>query len=351
MADIKLIEVDGVEYNINDATARTKIGDLSALETEAKGSLVEAINEAARSGGSSPVQYIESLDESNLTNLRDLETGTYVMYGYFRPHSGSSNILTFDNLQVNVVKKTAGSHVLVFSTLNSMVNFLEILVDESAESGFTYSRTDISMLDLFGLIAKVGTLDDLTTTEKTSLVGAINEVAEKLFIVEVYASTMTASHSASEIIEAANEGKLVYGKDVEQVVLTTMIPYTGFDPSNGDNMAMFSTGVSVDERYGISERYFWVSEDKKVTTEYIDIIPAHTKGNIAVGQVLAVKTVDEANRPTEWEAVDLPSGGGSSLPTGGTAGQVLTMGEDGTAVWADPPAGGGSVPSAEGVEF
>lgn len=48
------------------------------------------------------------------------------------------------------------------------------------------------------------------------------------------------------------------------------------------------------------------------------------------------------------------AGGGSSLPTGGTAGQVLTMGADG-AYWADPPEGGGggtlSVPSAQGVLF
>lgn len=43
--------------------------------------------------------------------------------------------------------------------------------------------------------------------------------------------------------------------------------------------------------------------------------------------------------------------GNSSLPSGGTAGQVLTMGEDGKAVWADAPTGGGSIPSAEGVEF
>lgn len=39
-------------------------------------------------------------------------------------------------------------------------------------------------------------------------------------------------------------------------------------------------------------------------------------------------------------------GSGSSLPTGGTAGQVLTIGSDGSPVWADPVA-----TSAEGVEF
>lgn len=39
-------------------------------------------------------------------------------------------------------------------------------------------------------------------------------------------------------------------------------------------------------------------------------------------------------------------GSGSSLPTGGTSGQVLTIGSDGSPVWADPVA-----TSAEGVLF
>lgn len=101
------------------------------------------------------IPYIESLDEANLVNLRDLETGSYVMYGYFIPYSGSSNILTFDNLLVNVVKKTAGTHVLVFSTLNSVVDFLEILVDETAEKGFTYTRTSLNLLEMNALLQSI----------------------------------------------------------------------------------------------------------------------------------------------------------------------------------------------------
>lgn len=131
----------------------------------------------AGEGGSGPIPLIESLDSSNLKNLRDLDTGTYVLYGYFQPYAGAPNTLTFENQQINVARKSAGSHVLVFSTLNSVVTFLEILVDSTAASGFTYSRTNISMLDLHALIAKVGDLEGLNTTEKTDLVAAINEVA------------------------------------------------------------------------------------------------------------------------------------------------------------------------------
>lgn len=179
MADIKNIQVDGVDYAIKDESARNSIGDLSQLATEAKGDLVSALNElsAGAGSGSGPIQRIESLDESNLLNLRDLETGSYVLYGYFRPFPGASNYLPFDNLLVNVYHVDEGSHLFEFSTANSEVNFIEILVDASAEGGHTYSRTAINMLELSGLIGKLGNLNDLTTTEKGTVVGAINEVA------------------------------------------------------------------------------------------------------------------------------------------------------------------------------
>lgn len=179
MADIKSIQVDGIDYAIKDESARSNIGDLSQLATEAKGDLVSALNElSANAGsGSSPIQRVESLDESNLKNLRDLTTGSYVLYGYFRPYAGASNYLPFDNLLVNVYHVDEGSHLFEFSTANSEVNFIEILVDASAEGGHTYSRTAISMLELNGLIGKLGNLNELATTEKGSVVAAINEVA------------------------------------------------------------------------------------------------------------------------------------------------------------------------------
>ena len=179
MADIKSIQVDGIDYAIKDESARSNIGDLSQLATEAKGDLVSALNElSANAGsGSSPIQRVESLDESNLKNLRDLTTGSYVLYGYFRPYAGASNYLPFDNLLVNVYHVDEGSHLFEFSTANSEVNFIEILVDDTAEGGHTYSRTAINMLELNGLIGKLGNLNELATTEKGSVVAAINEVA------------------------------------------------------------------------------------------------------------------------------------------------------------------------------
>lgn len=65
------------------------------------------------------------------------------------------------------------------------------------------------------------------------------------------------------------------------------------------------------------------------------------------------KGVDYWTAADKQEIID-ELGGGSSLPTGGTVGQVLTMGENG-AYWADAPQGGGGsggdIPSAAGVMF
>ncbi len=347
MADIKTIEVDGVEYNINDATARSSIGDLSALETEAKGDLVAAINEAASSGGSSPVQYVESLDESNLTNLRDLETGTYVMYGYFRPYAGASTVLTFDNLQVNVVRKTAGTHVLVFSTLNSIVNFLEILVDDTASGGFTYNRTDISMMDLFGLIAKVGTLDNLTTTEKTSLVAAINEVKagaggggsaeipyfdlEAMGLPVYDMDNITYPNSAiardvdlTDIIAALERGPIRVSFPISMSGATvTHIADTNYSNFVGNNIHVAQAVTNIGgEMYNI----------------HLQLQPDNSSMYLSI-----LKFYPNAESGT----------GGTDLPayTEADYGKVLSATADGL-VWVEQSGGsGGSVPSAEGVEF
>lgn len=118
-------------------------------------------------GGSAGIVRIESLDTStpeNLVQLRDLDTGVYMLYGYFSPYVGSDTTMTFDNALVSISRKDAGTHLMCFTALNCKVNFLEILVDESAPGGHTCTRTDIKLLDLHGLIARVEALEAATTT-------------------------------------------------------------------------------------------------------------------------------------------------------------------------------------------
>lgn len=133
--------------------------------------LVDAVKALENSGStgttSSPIKYVESTDTSNLLNLRDFESGTYVLYGKFHPFSGSTASISFSNaLLVNIITKTAGTHVQVFYPVNNCVQFLSITDD-------SYERTNIYLNDL---LTAVGTLSNLTTTDKTSLVSAINEL-------------------------------------------------------------------------------------------------------------------------------------------------------------------------------
>ncbi len=124
-----------------------------------------------------PIQYIESPDSANPVFVRDLDSGLYIFYGKFRPFNGSSTGLNFsDRMLVNIVKKTAGSHVQIFYPVNNVVQFLTIMADADAPGGHTYTRTDVKLNDLHALLSSVGNLAALKTTEKGSIVGAINEL-------------------------------------------------------------------------------------------------------------------------------------------------------------------------------
>ena len=97
------------------------------------------------------IRRIESLDTENpenLVQLRDLESGVYILYGYFSPFRDSHSTLIIDNKLVSVAHLAAGSNLFVFTPLNAKVDFLEILVDETQEGGHTFSRRVIEFLEL-----------------------------------------------------------------------------------------------------------------------------------------------------------------------------------------------------------
>lgn len=91
---------------------------------------------AAHSG----VRFIESLDQEQQVNLRDLESGTYVLHGYFRPYAGSSHILSFaSQLPVNIVTKSAMTYVQVFYPVDNIVQYLTITDDN-------YERKNVQLI-------------------------------------------------------------------------------------------------------------------------------------------------------------------------------------------------------------
>ena len=177
MPDISSFQVEGTLYDLKDAIARGKIGDLTALGTEAQDDLVAAINELLdKLSGVGGITFIESTDTANPVVLRDLASGAYVLYGRYIPYTGSTRTLTFSsNLLVNIIKSSSTSHVQVFYPANNVVQFLNI-------TDSTYERTDIKLNDLNEAVStletSVGDLSALETNAKTDLVSAINEAAQ-----------------------------------------------------------------------------------------------------------------------------------------------------------------------------
>lgn len=153
MKEFSAVDKDGVvhDFEVVDTTAR-----LFAL--------------AAQTG----IIRIES-PSTDPVNLRDLASGCYVLYGKFRPFAGSTTGLSFSSdLMVNIIKKTSLTSVQVFYPVNNCVQFLAITDD-------TYERTNVYLNEIQ---EHIGTIDDLTTTEKTSLVGAINELDAEIGSIE-----------------------------------------------------------------------------------------------------------------------------------------------------------------------
>lgn len=107
--------------------------------------LLKNDNEGSTETTDSPIKYVESSDD-NLLNLRDFESGTYVLYGRFRAYNGSTATISFASaLLVNIVTKTAGTHVQVFYPVNNCVQFLDI-TDNS------YKRTNVYLNDLLASV-------------------------------------------------------------------------------------------------------------------------------------------------------------------------------------------------------
>ena len=185
MADLSTIEAVDAEtgvrdvYNIKDAVARAGIGDLTKRNTTNQSDLVSAINEVVESagGGDCGITYIESNDTENLVVLRELTSGTYVLQGKFRPYSGSTRTLSFSSkLLVNIITKTAATHVQVFYPVNNVVQFLNITDD-------AYERTDVNFNDLQASMetlentVKFSEAQDLTDEQKAQArenIGAVD---------------------------------------------------------------------------------------------------------------------------------------------------------------------------------
>lgn len=114
------------------------------------GSLLSVIvNPGSGSPAECGVTYIESLDAANPAVLRELDSGSYVLYGKFKAYSGNDTIIVFESkLNANIVKSTDCSSIMIFNPVNSKVECLTIYDDR-------YERTDVALQDV---VAHIGQL-------------------------------------------------------------------------------------------------------------------------------------------------------------------------------------------------
>lgn len=75
----------------------------------------------------SGVKLIENQDSANKKPLRSIDSGTYVLSGYFTPYEGSTESYTFDSgMIVAILKETSKSYVQVFYPKSNVIQYLEI---------------------------------------------------------------------------------------------------------------------------------------------------------------------------------------------------------------------------------
>ncbi len=115
------------------------------------------------------IRRLESLDTDNMVSMRDIESGYYLMHGYFEPYPNSDTTVILDTMCVSVVRIDEGSHLMAFSPLNFKIRCYEILVDDTVEDGFVFNSWRIDLLNLEPLPAKVGTLETQVGDIETAL--------------------------------------------------------------------------------------------------------------------------------------------------------------------------------------
>lgn len=129
--------------------------------------------EVLSSGSDCHIAYVESSGTDPLY-LRDLDSGTYVLTGKFRPYNGSTNSFTFSTgMLVSVIKQASVSYVQTFYSKNNTLQYLEI-TDEA------YTRKDAKLIDMESTANKTNVVDENSTDSKYPSAKAVYDALEAL---------------------------------------------------------------------------------------------------------------------------------------------------------------------------
>lgn len=128
---------NGIDYReITDSTYMKKYVKLSEMES------------------ASHIHYVESMDAENMLAIRDFESGTYILHGYFTPFTGCTQKYTFSSdMLVSVVRETARSYVQVFYSKGNAIQYLEIDDDN-------FRRIDAKLVNMQSVAQKTTTVNE-----------------------------------------------------------------------------------------------------------------------------------------------------------------------------------------------
>ena len=146
---------------------REKPTDYVYTETETlnyetlRAELLEKIEESSGTGGLNiPITYIENLDKTNRRSLRDLESGMYILQGYFTAYTGSTASFTFSTgMLVSVVHTSTITYVQIFYAKYNTLQYLEITDDG-------YTRNDAKLVNMESTANKVTEITEDSTDEQ-----------------------------------------------------------------------------------------------------------------------------------------------------------------------------------------
>ena len=289
--------------------------------------LIKLLNSAGVYGCG--IKRVESLDTENIVNLRDLESGTYILYGYFRPFAGSDTVFTFpNNLAVGIVTKTAGTHVQIPYPVNNCIQFIEITDD-------SYERKDVYLSDIERKADKteIPNVFSWANAEQFDKTKLIDPASRNSFItldgVEYYRYHASAQSFEYQLPNPQQGAVTITARGVPQYGGTggTRLCTYYSDGTQGDSLHIIVGGESRTVTYttpadktlvkitGNYDLENWVLLDMSVMSMIAEY-PAPEGGSdtslgltgATVGQTVKITEVDENGKPTKWEAVELSDG-------------------------------------------
>lgn len=138
-------EIQGIEITITDTNQNKWLFKIA-----------ETIKNSGVGGNG--IVSISSTDKDNPVQLRNLESGVYVLHGYFNPCEAVTKVLVAQTpIYASVGKSTSKSYIQLFFPLNNTIQYFEITDTDYIMDSVALKQTN------------------LKTNNKT-IVGAINEI-------------------------------------------------------------------------------------------------------------------------------------------------------------------------------